>query len=190
MPRLTDLAQTVAPIFGVPRLELGIEGSDVRRLMATSAVPTALLVVVLVELLIRITLPDLRTYPYRGWDDWSLRIARAARDTIEFGAPLATAWLFASGLTGTNRRLGSWSALISVVCALVTLGSGSFVAFVYLDTNAPFFIVNRFYADVWSDLARVAGFLAIGYAFLAYRGLNASGHSRRVYGRRRRSLTP
>ena len=44
--------------------------------------------------------------------------------------------------------------------------------------------------DIFATFGRDAVAIALGYAFLAYRGLSTQDYGRRVYGQRRRRFTP
>ncbi len=101
---------------------------------------------------------------------------------------VAVASLFAAGVRNWNRAEGSWVFAIAVCLSAVSLVLGVGAAILESATQDRDFL-DDLQVFSWQRLASTCGLLAIGYFFLAYRGLTSPIPRRRVR-RRQPTQTP
>jgi len=179
---LIERLHRLAPLFGIRRFDFHLSIEERDRLIALSLLPATAVVLVIVAFL------STELGPHSGrlnlTVDWSGRVLSAAYYGSQALTLAATASVFFAALGRVTRSIGSWAAVAACALAVVSFASAAFVFFVALDSSDIFGGVVRYNARVWEQLAYVTGHLAIGYAFLAYRGVSAPA-PRRSYGRRR-----
>jgi hypothetical protein len=143
--------QSVATYFGFPRLVLQLNERSRKRIMRVSILPAVVFVGTLIGV--------------------SLEINFGAEISFHMQAlvPLAVALVFASSFRLWSRAEGSWMFLIGAALAAVSLGLGLSAALMYALLNWDDAQLLHVYD--WATIARVAGFLAVGYFFVAYRSL-------------------
>jgi hypothetical protein len=155
----------IAALFGLTRFTFRLSGRERDWLIYISILPLIVIAAIAIELYIRIDSGNLTqlgdTY----------RFYVASQVIAALAVPISVAVLFVAGVTPVSRPVASWAALIAFVLILTALVSGAFVTVVVLGATASFDL-NRYYSDVWRTLSSACGFLAVGYAFLAYRGLS------------------
>ena len=168
-----EQAQRLAPLFGVAGFDFRLSTQDRNLLIAISLLPMLVLTLVFVNLAIEVIGPGSgRTFSLV--DDWEGRLIGATYNGTTALAYAAMASVFVGALGRVSRPVASWAAVAACAFAAVSFVAGCFIVFVALDDATPFLGVHRYYARVWERLANVSGFLAIGYAFLAYRGLSGT----------------
>jgi hypothetical protein len=169
----------IAALFGLTGFTFRLSGRERDWLIYISILPLLVIAAIAIELYMRIDSGNLQlTDTYRFYV--------ASQVIASLAVPISVAVLFVAGVTPVSRPAASWAALIAFVLILIALVSGAFVTVVVLGTPASSFDFSRYYSDVWQTLSSTCGFLAVGYAFLAYRGLSRapSRRLRRVRVRR------
>jgi hypothetical protein len=163
--------------------------SDRDRMIVVSLLPVLSIALLFVSLIMQIGF-DGSQFSFDPDDappDWPRRIDGAASYAAGFLSLLSITLLFIAGTRDTSRQLGSWAAAFGGLMIITAAGSAAFVVFVYLETSANSFDIDKWYVYTWAQLAYITGLIAVGYAFLAYRGLTTpGGYGRRLSARRRR----
>lgn len=168
--------QSVATYFGFPRLVLRLNERSRKRITRVSILPAAVFTATLIGVSLEINFgAEISLAAPQFWQ----RVA-ATSFHMQALVPLAVALVFASGLRPWSRAEGSWMLLIGAALAAVALGLGLSAALMY--ALLSFEDAQLLHVYDWATIARVAGFLAVGYFFVAYRSIA----SRRPLARRRR----
>ena len=157
--------QSVAIYFGFPRLVFRLNESSRKRIMRVSILPASVFAATLISVSLEINFGGSITLEMPEF--WQ-RVA-ATSSLMQALLPLAVAVLFASGLRPWGRAEGSWMFLIGAALAAVSLGLGLSAAL--MGALFSWEDAQLLYASDWASIARVAGFLAIGYFFVAYRSM-------------------
>jgi hypothetical protein len=155
----------IAALFGLTGFTFRLSGRERDWLIYISILPLLVIATIAIELYIRI---DSGNFTQLA-DNY--RFYLASQTIANLALPISVAVLFVAGVAPVSRPMASWAALIASVLILIALVSGAFVTVVVFGTSASG-LPNRYYSDVWRTLSDAVGFLAIGYAFLAYRGLS------------------
>jgi hypothetical protein len=156
----------IAALFGLTSFTFRLGRRERDWLIYISILPLLVIAAIAVELYIRI---DLGNATQLG-DNYRFYVA--SQDIPSLALPVSVAVLFVAGVAPVSKPVASWAALIASVLILIAFVSGAFVTIVDLGASASRFDPTRYYSDVWRTLSYACGFLAVGYAFLAYRGLN------------------
>jgi hypothetical protein len=157
--------QSVATYFGFPRLVLQLNERSRKRIMRVSILPAAVFVAQLIGVSLRIKFGVWQDFPEPEF--WQ-RVG-ATSSLTQALLPLAVAVVFASGFRPWGRAEGSWMFLIGAALAAVSLGLGLSAALMYALFSPD--DAQLLHADAWAGTASDAGFLAVGYFFVAYRSL-------------------
>jgi hypothetical protein len=178
----------VARTFGIRGLDMSLTGPDKDRLVLASILPLLLLAANVAALLIEVAYGDralVGSYSNEGTVWWARVLSVAA--IVKSSTMLAVAGLFIAGIAPVSRGIGSWAALI-------TFGSASLAAVLVVATclAVGVFVLNGedmqdFHVYDWPGWAYDASALALGYAFLAYRGLYINPYRPREIVRQRRT---
>jgi hypothetical protein len=180
--------QSFARRIGMPRLDFEIDEYSRGKIMRASILPGIVLAAELVAVILELYYSpgELGTPPgfFGAPEIWQRVWALAGN--IRFGSTLAVACLFGAGLFNWRRAEGTWMFLVAVTFSLVGLVIVIGLASTELVTGDedPLGAFRTF--SVWR-LAGTLGLLAIGYFFLAYRGLADRG---RTPVRRRSRIPP
>ena len=185
--------ERVAAFFGIGPLEYRISRSEARRVAMASALPALVLICDLILALLQIVkhIPldygssSLRDADY-GTSFW-WHLFNLSNATQEVALPFAVALLFAFSIHPVSRGAGTLAVVISTLLLTVGVALGLISAIVPglygRFSRAP---ESDWYVHIWTQISLACGFLAIGYVFMAYRGLSHGTLARRSYGRRRR----
>ena len=156
--------QRIATYFGFPRLVFRLNEDSRKRIMRVSILPAAVFAGTLINVSLQIKFRDAWPEMPEFWQ----RVAITS-DVAQELVPLAVAVVFAFGLRPWSRAEGSWMFLIGAALAAVSLGLGLSAALMYALLGLEDAL--HLYAYVWVYTAHVAGFLAVGYFFVAYRAM-------------------
>jgi hypothetical protein len=178
----------------VKAFELSLSTETRKRVLWVSVVPLLVLAMHMLHYGIEANY-DIRGYYYGGvllngaeepipnsWRHLYNFTGTAATPLLVFAAPL----LFLFGVERVTRQEGSWYLLIAAGLALVGLAMSLVPPILYLVYEPVNPSLEDWRTDIFFTLGTSAGSLALGYAFLAYRGLSRQQIGRRVYGQRRR----
>jgi hypothetical protein len=171
--------RSLAQRLGLPPLDFDLGEHSRGKIMRASIMPAIALAVQGTILSLGIKYERLELVgivPDSGAPEIWQHIYRLASE-IQFVEILSLASLFAAGLYRWTRSEGTWSLVIGVLLTTVGLVVASGVAIVHLVTEES--VVGYFQGFSWLSLARTCGLLAIGYFFLAYRGLTSQLPPRR-----------
>ena len=157
----------IAALFGLTGFTFRLSGRERDRLIYISMLPLLVIAAIAFELYIRIHSGNLTALLADNY-----RLYAVSQTIASLALPISVAILFVAGVAPVSRPAASWTALIASVLILIALVSGAFVTIVVLGSTASNFDPSRYYSDVWRTLSYSCGFLAVGYAFLAYRGLS------------------
>jgi hypothetical protein len=193
----TDHPQSIitlaAGFFGIGRLDFRLTKGDRRRLLYASALPA---LVILCDLILFL-LQSFKGIPYTRnpsadfgsglW--WHIHSFTSVIEPAL--TPLSVGLLLMFSIYPVSRPQGSLAFAIAAAFLALSAGFAILSAFptTLYDANESFKIEIDWYAVNSRLFAQDFGFLAIGYAFLAYRGLSPKDYGRQVYGQRRR-FTP
>jgi len=98
------------------------------------------------------------------------RLYRAVT-TLDMLTPAAVGILFLAGLRSWSHAEGSWMLLTGGLLATVAVAFGILVTLVLTATDDQDFLNDLRVQWLWMDIAQTFGFLAVGFFFVAYRGL-------------------
>ena len=172
---MTSLQDLSDEFIGPLNLTWRLEDRSRRRLIQAALLPG----VVILAMLMRIPLEylyspsELFQLDEFGAPELWQRLYRAVA-TLDVLTPAAVAVLFLAGLRRWSPSEGSWMLLVGGVLAAVAIAFGCLLAFVLTITDDPEVIYDLRAQFLWRDIARTFGFLAVGFFFVAYRGLSAS----------------
>jgi len=173
--------ESVTRRLGLPRLDFNIDEHQRGKIMRASVLPSVILMAQLVMLLLELYYSNSELSFAPGFGSgapeiWQRLYALAAN--IQFIQVVSLAGLFAAGIFNWNRAEGSWVFAIAVCLSAVSLVLGGGAAILELFTQDPDFLSDiRIFT--WQRLASTCGLLAVGYFFLAYRGLASQGQAKR-----------
>ncbi len=157
--------QSVAAYFGLSRLDFRLEEDSWKRIVRVSILPTVVFAATLIQVSLRIKFAE--SMPLEMPEFWQR--VESISDLAPALVPLAVAAVFASGLRPWSRAEGSWMFLIGAALAAVSLGLVLSAAFMYALLGREDAHLLRAYT--WAFVGYVAGFLAVGYFFVAYRSM-------------------
>jgi hypothetical protein len=157
--------------LGIGALSLELAPGERQRIMIASAPPAVLLFATLYQLGFQIDQGD-QLLPTAG-EEWR-RLNAAASILVAVLPFLSAGLLFCHGVGPVSRGLGTW-------CLVVTLSlfgvSGLLIAYVsaieILVSPFNFYTRADLHPGLGSDAATNCAIVALGYAYLAYRGLAA-----------------
>jgi hypothetical protein len=150
--------------LGFPGLTFDLSERSRRRILWVSALPALIVSAVLTDISLGYALDEYLPPP-EFWERVS-----AVAGTVQYAMlPLGVAVLVAAGLRPWSRSEGSWLLLIGLSLATAAFG----LATVSSGMHALYGLeeAQDLRAYTWASAAYPAGFLAIGYFFLAYRAL-------------------
>ena len=152
-----------------------VDQASRQRLIMASVLPAFVVVAQLIQVTLSYAFsPDELYYAAesRGAGEFWERLNRAAEVVVLTLLPLAVAVLFLAGIFRWSRSEGSWMFLAGAGLAALAALFGVLATVTYVATE-DFELISDIGADVWPDIARTFGFLAVGFFFVAYRGLSA-----------------
>ena len=188
-----SIITVAAGFFGVGPLYFRFTKGDRRRLIYASAFPALVILCdVILFLLQAFKGIPYSTQPFDFGSDlwWHIHSFISIIEPIL--TPLAVGLLLMFSIHPVSRPQGSLAFAIAAAFLALSAGFAILAAFpttLYSD-NGSFKIQTDRYAANSRAFSHDFGFLAIGYAFLAYRGLSSQDYGRRVYGQRRRRFAP
>jgi hypothetical protein len=175
--------QRIADFLGAGRLDFDQREADERRLIYASALPLLVLLIDVGFLLLQ----ALKDIPYRATDYgnwWRLYVFLSTISGPLLVASVVTLILFA--IYPVTRPQGSFAFLLAIlllICAAALVLFAAIVRAAEISGSAE----TDFLAPIWQNFGYDFCFLAIGYAFIAFRGLGwMEMGRRRTYGLRRR----
>lgn len=157
----------IAALFGLTRFTFRLSSRERDWLIYISILPLLVIAAIAFELYIRIHSGNLNQLLADNY-----RLYAVSQTIASLALPISVAILFVAGVAPVSRPMASWTALLASILILIALVSGAFVTVVILGSPASSLDPSRYYSDVWRALSYSCGFLAVGYAFLAYRGLS------------------
>jgi hypothetical protein len=173
--RRTGCIDRVAAYFGIGPLDFRLTRADLRRLSFASAFPILVLICEAVLLFFAIV----KNIPFDGTagsvsDTW-WRVYLFTSVIHGPFLPVSLALLFAFSIYPVSRSQGTGA----IVIAVILLGTAICLGLISASSQLTFrradqASLNIWYSRNWSAIAYDCGFLAIGYTFLAYRGLSRS----------------
>jgi hypothetical protein len=169
--------QTFARLTGLP-LDLEIDEHSRGKIMRASILPAIVLSAAITKFMLQIAIEGVAfSAGDAPRDEWE-RLHRVVNEAGHLQY-VALAWLFAAGVFQWSRQEGSWMFFVALTLAAVSLISGVALTLIYL----LFDDLRRIYFDLrapsFESLTVTTGLLAIGYFFLAYRGLASQPPPRR-----------
>ncbi len=158
--------QSIATYFGFPRLVFRLKDDSRKRIMRVSILPAVVFAAILIRVSLQINfgVGGISVESPQFWQ----RVA-ATSSLVQALVPLAVAAVFASGFRPWGRAEGSWMFLIGAALAAVSLGLGLSAAL--MAALLSWEDAQLLHVDSWASIASVAGFLAVGYFFVAYRSM-------------------
>lgn len=182
---MTDRIRRTFGHLGISGLVLHMNRGERDRLLWASLVPFVAIVNVMAQS------ATTTAFDFESRDEWVTRIYFFTSAVEGALVVAAVASLFLLGIGSISRAQASWALLLASTFFVAAISGGIFSGLPYLvkDDNDPSFFTGWYSMEI-RNTAYVLGSLAIGYAFLAYRGLSAQDYGRRVYGQRRRRFTP
>lgn len=171
--------QSIALRLGLPPLDFNLDEYQRGRIMRASIVPAAVLIAHVTRILLEFEYSSLELLGVDSVHDapntWQ-RVYQVAWD-VQYIQYLALASLFAAGLYRWTRSEGTWSLVIGVTLAIAAFVVFCGVASIQLVTQDSAIAFGGL--SSWLSLSGACGLLAIGYFFLAYRGLASQTPPRR-----------
>jgi hypothetical protein len=151
------------------RLSLSLSRHDCLLLLTASLFPVLVVALVVYRLGYEIDNNNyLIGFPPSAWLD----LYRFAGTTIEVASYLGMGILFLHGAARISRGVGTWALLAALSLAAFAAASGLYGGLYYLTANLSEFDTRSSWHLEWAlTAAEHLGFLAVGYAYLAYRGL-------------------
>jgi hypothetical protein len=166
---MTSLLDLGDEFIGPLKLTWNLDNQSRRRVIQASGLPA----IVIVALIVRAFLE----YSYgpgdlQGAPELVQGLYRAVIG-VDILTPAAVALLFLSGLRQWSREQGSWMLLIGGLLATIAIAFGALVTLVYT-AGADFdTLYDLRVFTLWPDIVDTFALLAVGFFFIAYRGLSA-----------------
>ena len=166
-------ASALVDYLGIGELSFDLELPERRALLIISVLPVILLIATLTQLGYEIdrSLFDDRLFPasLSYADSPVYRLAVVVETPAAY---VGLAVMMILGIGGITRSEGSWCFLGAIVFAGVALLSGVYGSMVYvLIEPQDYESLQDLHPDIALGFASLAGLVAAGYAFLAFRGL-------------------
>jgi hypothetical protein len=165
--------------LGLPPLDFDLDEHSRGKIMRASILPAAALVAQIMTMLLEFEYSSYELLGFEGVHDapdvWQ-RVYQLAWD-VRFIQYVSLASLFGAGLYRWTRSEGTWSLVIGMILAAVALVIFCGVASIQFVTQDS--VVTFEGLTSWLSLSATCGLLAIGYFFLAYRGLASPTPRRR-----------
>jgi len=171
MTSIQDLNnEFIAPL----NLTWRLDDDSRRRLMQAAALPAVVILAMLIRIPLEYVYSPAELYLLDEFDapDLWQRLYRAAT-TLNILTPVAVAVLFLAGLRTWSGPEGSWMLLAGGVLATIAIAFGVLVTFVLTATGDSDVIYDLRVNTLWRDIAQTFGLLAVGFFFVAYRGLSS-----------------
>ena len=177
-------------------LDLRLDSRTLTWLLWASLFPLVVLLCLGTRLYVDVEHNSLLESPSTTWQQVDI----IAYSAFTFGLPLSVAVLVFIGVRSLDRRVGSWALVITGILLVLSVGFGMSSVVIYAThtpqqntfDGAPD-TLTKLRPQTWVQFSDAFGFLAIGYAFLAYRGLNIAqrtGPRRQRLARRRVRIPP
>ncbi|MCH8815642.1 MAG: hypothetical protein IH957_11250 [Chloroflexi bacterium] len=162
---VTDLAH----YLGIGELTFGLEPRQRRALLIISVLPALLLLATLTQLGYEI---EGSPFEFDSFSNNGLRVYRLSGVIQAPSAAAGLAVMMIAGIGRISRSEGSLCFVGTIVFAGLAILSGIYGLMIYvlIDTS-EFQNVRDWYAPIALNFASLAGLVAAGYAFLAFRGL-------------------
>lgn len=173
-----------AAFFGIGRLDFDQTEGDERRLIYASALPLLVIVGDIALIMLQLFKSTPYDTDYTTWW-WSYVFITTVQGPL---LPAAIVGLVLFSIYPVNRPQASFAFVLTLLLLLVGTALGLLSAILRVVIQNPA-SEKTWLASIWQAFAYDLCFLAIGYAFLAYRGLSTQDYGRRVYGQRRRRFT-
>ena len=152
-------------------LEWRLDEGSKRRLMQAAALPAVLILAILARALLDYAYgPDVLDDGF-GAPELVQGFYRAVY-AVDALTPAAVAVLFLAGLHRWSRAEASWMLLAGGLLASVAVAFGSMYTLLIAVTEDQAFLYDL-RVDLWYDITQTFGLLAVGFFFVAYRGLSA-----------------
>jgi hypothetical protein len=144
-----------------------------RRLMQAAALPALLIAAMLARAVLEYAYGpgDLIANEF-GAPELVQRFYRAV-GSLDLLTPAAVAVLFLAGLRSWSRAEGSWMLLTGGLLAAIANVFGVLITLLYSATTDFDVLYDLRVFNLWPDIVQTFGLLAVGFFFVAYRGLSA-----------------
>ena len=167
---MTSLDELYGTYLRPLNLEWRLGGASRRRVIFASFLPALVIVAELV-----------RTIMFYSFS-WAELIGRGissepwhhiyvAVNNLHLLSAVAVAVLFFSGLGRWSRAEASWMFLVGTLLAIIAIVLGFLAILILTALDDPDLILDLRLQFLWPDVSQTFGFLAIGFFFVAYRGL-------------------
>lgn len=162
---MTEAIDRASDYFGMPELSFHLDRRSRDRLFTVSFFPFMAVAMVFIDLYIDVFQGDSVTGPSEAW-----RTVSRVAETIN-GVALVTsgAILFFAALSRWTRDEASWMLATGVAMTALAIVLGAISAVILATTEGDF--VSDWRPYFWLRFATVFGALAVGYFFVAFRGL-------------------
>jgi hypothetical protein len=176
-----NLIERVAAWFGIGDLDFYLSPANYRRFVYASAVPALALLLQLVRLLVDIFDSNVASLGFEPTIQQRVYFFIGAIDSQVLA--LAVAFLFLYSIHPVSRAVGSWAFAAALVCASAAIALSLLGAIPLTLSDPDFLGSDEWYSGYWLTFSYQFAFLTIGYAFMAYRGLNRASlpKARRTY---------
>jgi hypothetical protein len=161
----------IAAWFGIGDIDFRLSRTDRNRLMYASIFPAVILVGSLVSLLIDMSYSG-NTFSFDRTIPWWSRVDAVIGTVTSPLLPLAVALLFLFSIYPASRALGAWSFVLVAVFLIATTCLAILGALPFVFKGGDAIYRDDWYRSHLADFANEFAYLAIGYAFLAFRGLS------------------
>ncbi|HEV8574257.1 MAG TPA: hypothetical protein VGR43_06055 [Dehalococcoidia bacterium] len=170
---MTSLQELSDEFIGPLDLTWRLDDRSKRRLKWTCALPAILIVALVIRIVIEYSYApeDLRS-DESGPPELVQALHRAAT-SLDLLTPAAVAVLFLAGLRSWSRVEGSWMLLGGGLLATVAIAFVALITLVYTATTDFNVLRDLRVLILWPEIAQTFGLLAVGFFFLAYRGLSS-----------------
>ena len=171
-----DYAGRISHYFGITGLDFTLTDESRERILWASFIPFALLCAMLIDLSLDLYFGR-PAFPFHGPPEGWQRVQNASRAISGLLPFISLAVLFLASISRWSRAEASWMLAIGVVLIVAAVAAGAATTAIRvfaLDSTKLFDL--RFYT--WMQWTQNFGLLAVGYCFIAYRGLAASQRRR------------
>jgi len=177
---MTDNAERLRNAFRVSREDFQLTRRQQNRLVFTWILPFIVISAMFTQSSLEFVFGDNIRFGGGAFEgshipEFWARMYVLAQTIVGFGFILCVAMLFFIGLTGMSRAEGAWhlavaSGLVLLCAAFGLLHAGILI---YHSPNTYLDDLNDWHPYTWLSWSLNFGFLAIGFAFLAYCGLSS-----------------
>ena len=167
---MTSLDELYGTYLRPLNLEWRLGGASRRRVILASFLPALVIVAELVRTIMFYSFSPAELIG-RGISSEPWHHIYVAVNNLRVLSAVAVAVLFCSGLGRWSRAEASWMFLVGTLLAIIAIVLGFLAILVLTAIDDPDVILDLRLQFLWPDVSQTFGFLAIGFFFVAYRGL-------------------